>query len=252
VSGGDGRCEFADERGNRCGRAARHDPSVLRHLFVDADGRPVARRPAGRPSPWSDGGTPPTCEECGKRPAEIRSFRRTTHPVWGTPVASHGPVCFPCLITLRLAIRSCPPRRTEDPAVLDRRSAEADIRASREARTSRAFRAAEDAILSSVGGLPGLVAALVPAVQTASLRGPERWWLFEFLEPEIAEYLDLFHNTANTAARQTRADRDAAGDARWRAEQARRGILDLDNPFEDPDFLDRVLSESGDRCGPAD
>jgi hypothetical protein len=177
-------------------------------------------------------GGPRVCELCGRRPATVRPRRSGV-------AAPHGWVCVPCLLTTKIVGRACPPRRTEDPTALDDRSSERLREAWR--LESRARGAAETARgLAEATGQSWRIADAEARRFGRRVRATY-WWLFEIMEPGVFEQIAALKHIAEAELRDSGRARDAARELRQRSIIAARGIVDLDNPFEDPDFIERLI-----------
>jgi hypothetical protein len=236
------RCGFVDATGNQCLRPGEHDLRRLKHLIVNAVGNPVYYgRPAHarrKPTAWPMGGPPPLCELCAKRPAEVRSYR-ASRTAQGLPtLVRHGAICRPCLVTLSIAARSCPPRRRDDPEALEAMAQAEDVFADRLVARGLKLRGARFALRDAFHNLDVAVRVASPDSDAY-----EREWLFDLLEPGWIGFIRAVRRALSTTTALAQRRRETAGRMKWRAEQARRGVVDFDNPFEDPDFIQRVMAD---------
>jgi len=180
------------------------------------------------------------CEECHTRPATVRPSREKSVKL-GAP--THGWVCDPCLLMLELAVRSCPPRRGENPEVLAKRETTALKHAKKQDGSAKWARQKAVELAESTGSIPGIIEEVIGR----NPRGPgdlwcgERGWLFGFLAPEIEGYVRELTRASfgeYVAAAESRAKANKLG---FRRTVAQKSVVDLDNPFEYPDFLEKMM-----------
>jgi hypothetical protein len=177
-------------------------------------------------------GAPTPCEMCGA-PAEVGPappFRPDAKKARPVP---HGFICVPCLIGLKVASRTCPPRASADPTVLEDQA--------------KALRNRDDALWKPRRQTLDMVESFREVARdvlrlVGELGGSHSTWLLDVVDPDTAEVFHQLRAGLQYLNRKSLALRDEALKLEWAAGQVRKGIVDFDNPFEDPAFLRKVLA----------
>ena len=184
-----------------------------------------------------DDGHWPTCEFCGSRESEIGpAWRRKSDPLYSTVKLLHGFVCEPCYLTLGFAQRSCPIRRSDDPAELKTRAAVETTIAQQE-RDNQAKASAALALLNE-----GFSEPLDIIARETGQDWGGRTFLCDIIIPEFRELLHPFRCAlAYHSTRAAFSEREANKHLR-QSREATSVTFGGETPFEDPDFFERLIA----------
>jgi len=199
---------------------------ILRGLCAQCD------HPPRRVGVIEDGPLP-MCELCGKHEAEVG-------PYWGRrgrPDGSkaHGWLCRGCWLVWHVGGRSCAIRRKPDLPALDKAEREADLK--------------EREWAASIRRLFRMVESLSPA------RAPHPtvpvWnrglgeWFHSILDPEITGVIHELRRAMWSLQVKSSRARSEISSIRWDRKMIDKVTFDLDDPFEDEEFMRRVLEGDG-------
>jgi hypothetical protein len=190
----------------------------------------------------------PRCSFCEQREAAIGpAYRRKSDPLYGTTRLLHGWVCESCYVMTGFVRLTCPIRRSDDPKALMKKAERGREKASRQRRI-------QGFAVRSLRILEGGFVDVKAIVRDHSRTGPhvgvsDRQFLWEMVMPERAEIesgLRSLIHTYGPAARLTEAE---VKKNERQATQSQDITFGLDNPFEDPEFYDRLLAIGRDEAG---